>query len=274
MIGLFLTAWGLLLAWMAYSKGEAVLLEIGLVVSGSGAWIAGLHRLVRSHSAGRSVPGGLLLGWGVVGILAAIPSHSWIAALVCVLVLSAGLAVLGVLPLPAWAHSALAALGRIGPGLAVMGVGLFFVGVGLAGGASEGVPAFVVVAAGLAFFLAGAFVAFYQRGSPDSVLTRVLAALLVTSLATAGVVFPPSLLATAPLAVLSWIAVFRLVVQNRTGRDPLANWSDGRVLGLGCGITVTLVIVAAALLYHRSCALEPEARPPAEAAEPSRSPGP
>lgn len=264
-IGLFLSAWGLLLAWMGHQKGDSSLIGPGLGVAASGFWIAGLYRLVRNRGAGLAVVGGLFTGWGAIGGLAATSNRFWIGALVCAALLFAGLLLLGVLPLPVWGQRAVAAVRKIGVGLLPMGVGLFFIAVGLGGGASEGVPAFVPVAAGLVFFLAGLLIALAERTGRDTILTRVLAALLITAFATTAVVFPPSLLFMAPFAVLSWIAVARLVIQKRTGRDPLAGWSDGRILGLGCGITVLIGILIVAVVRLRSCAREPETRPPAEA---------
>jgi hypothetical protein len=239
----------------------------GLVVAASGAWITGLHRLVRNRAPGLAIAGGLLLGWGLTGGIAAARHEFWTGAIVCALLVYAGLLLLGVLPLPVWAQKPLAVVRRMGLGLVFMGAGLFFIAVGLGGGASEGVPAFVPVAAGLTFFLGGVLAASHRPGSPETVLSRVVVALLVTALATVGVVFPPSLLFTAPMAVLSWIAVVRLVVEKCTGRDPLAGWSDERQLGLGCGITVLIGILIIAVVQLRSCVQKPEARPPAEAVD-------
>ena len=264
-LGLFVTAWGLLLAWIGHEKGDTALIGPGLVVAASGAWIAGLHRLVRNRAKGLAVAGGLLTGWGLAGGIAAARYRSWFGAVVCAFPVYAGLLLLGVLPSPDWVQKVAAAARRYGIGLVFMGAGLFFVAVALAGGASKGVPAFVLVAAGLTFFLGGVLAASHRPGSPETVLTRVLVALLVTALGTTGVVFPPSLLFTAPMAVLSWIAVVRLVVEKRTGRDPFAGWSDERQLGLGCGVTVIIALLIVGLLQLRSCARQPEARPPAEA---------
>jgi len=261
-VGLGVTAFGLLLAWLAGPKKYPDLLPIGLVIAGSGVWIAGLHRLVRGRAPGLAITGGLLAGWGVVGGVAAARSRSWLGALVCTVLLLAGLLLLGVLPLPAWAQKAVAAVRRMGIGLLPMGMGLFIVAVGLGGGASEGVPMFVPVAAGLAFFFAGVGSAFEGR---DAVVSRILGALVVTSFAAVTVIVPPSLMFMAPFAVLSWIGVVRLVVEKRTGRDPLARWSEGQVLGLGCGVTLLIAILIVGLFQLRSCLQEPETRPPAEA---------
>ena len=276
-VGLVLTTFGLCLAWLARPKGFRELLPIGLVIAGSGVWIGGLHRLVRGRSPGLAATGGLFVGWGVVGGMAAGWNRLWIGALACAALFFVGLLLLGVVPLPAWGQRAVAAVRKIGLGLLPMGAGLVIIAVGLGGGASEGVPAFVPVAAGLVFFLAGVSVAFHKGGGGDTVLSRVFTALLVTAFAATAVVFPPSLLFMAPFAVLSWIAVVRLVIAKRTGRDPLAKWSDERVLGLGCGVTLLIGILIIGLLQLRSCVREPKARPPAEAVgrvrpRPTRSP--
>lgn len=210
-----------------------------------------------------AVAGGLFVGWGLAGGIAAARHELWIGAAVCALLVYAGLLLLGVLPAPVWVQKAVAVARRYGPGLLFVGAGLAVIGVGLAGGASVGVPAFVVVAAGLTFLLAG-LVAVQYRGQ-DTVLTRFLVALLVTALTAASTVFLPSFLFMAWFTVLAWIAVARLVVQTRTGRDPLAGWSDERQLGLGCGITVIIAALIIGVLQLRSCARPPETRPPAEA---------
>jgi len=258
--------------------GKGGLLPMGLVLTAFGlllAWLAGLHRLVRNRAPGLAVMGGLFVGWGVVGGVAAARNRFWIGVLVCAVLLFVGLLLLGVVPLPAWGQRAVAAVRKIGLGLAFMGAGLVIIAAGLGGGASEGVPAFVPVAAGLVFFLGGVLAALHEGGGGrDTVLSRIFAALIVTGLAAAGVVFPPSLLFTAPFAVLSWIAVVRLVIEKRTGSDPLAGWSDGRMLGLGCGITVLIGILIIAVVQLRSCVREPEARPPAEAVGDSLAPEP
>ncbi len=265
-VGPTLTALGLLLAWLAETDGIRDLLGVALVVIASGVWIAGLHRLVRGRSAGLAVMGGLFVGWGVVGGIAAALNRFWVGALACAALLFVGLLLLGVVPLPAWAQRAVAALRKIGMGLAVMGAGLVIIAVGLGGGASEGVPTVVPVAAGLAFFLGGVLAALHEGGGGrDTVPSRILVALLATALAAAGLVFPPSLLFTAPFAALSWIAVVRLVIERRTGSDPLAKWSDARVLGLGCSATIAIVILIAGLVLLRQCQEKPEVRPPAEA---------
>ena len=260
-VGLALTAFGLSLAFL-FHKGIEELPAIGLVMAGSGVWIAGLHRLVRRRAPGLAVSGGLFVGWGVVGGVAAARNRFWIGVLVCAALLFVGLLLLGVVPLPAWGQRAVGAVRRMGIGLLPMGVGLFIVAVGLGGGASEGVPMFVPVAAGLAFFFAGVGSAFEGR---DAVVSRILGALVVTSFAAVTVIFPPSLMFMAPFAVLSWIGVVRLVVEKRTGRDPLARWSEGQVLGLGCGVTLLIAILIVGLFQLRSCLQEPEIRPPAEA---------
>ncbi len=256
-VGLALTAFGLSLAWL-FHKGIEDLRAIGLVIAGSGVWIAGLHRLVRRRARGLAVMGGLFVGWGVVGGIAAAHSRFWIGALVCAVLLFVGLLLLGVVPLPAWAQRAVAPFRKIGVALVPMGAGLAIIAIGLGGGASEGVPTFVPVAAGLAFFFAGVGAVFYQSGGQDTVLTRIFSALLVTAFAAAAVVFPPSLLFMAPIAVLSWIAVVRLVVEKRTGTDPLAKWSDGQLLGLGCGVTVVIGILIIGLSV--AALVPPEAR--------------
>jgi hypothetical protein len=148
-----------------------------------------------------------------------------------------------------------------------MGVGLVITAVGLAGGASEGVPPFVPVAAGLVFFLGGVLAVLHQSGREDTLLSRTLAALVATGLASTAVVFPPALLLSSPIVVLFWIAVVRLAIQKRTGSDPLGRWSDERVLGLGCGVTVLIWILILGLFQVRSCVQKPEARPPAEAVD-------
>lgn len=266
-VGIFLSAWGLLLGWMGHARGDDALIGPGLAVAASGVWIAGLHKLVRSRPTGLAIAGGLCAGWGAIGGLAAAWHRSWIGAVVCAAILVAGLLLLGVLPRPAWAQKPIAVLRRIAFGLPFMAGGLVFVAVGIGGGASEGVPAFVPVAAGLAFFCAGLLAALSGTEIQDGLLTRTLVALVVSALATAGVVFPPSLLFTTPMAVLCWIAVARALVEWRSGRDPLAGWSDARVLGLGCGISVLLVILLIGSVQLRSCAPRPGPRPPAEAPE-------
>jgi len=153
--GLFVTVWGLLLAWIGHEKGDTALLAPGLVVAASGVWIAGLHRLVRNRATGLAVMGGLFVGWGVVGGTAAVLHRFWIGAFMCSALLVTGLLLLGMLPLPTWAQRPLAVVRKIGFGLVFMGVGLVITAVGLAGGASEGVPPFVPVVAGLVFFLGG-----------------------------------------------------------------------------------------------------------------------
>jgi hypothetical protein len=267
-VGLALTAFGLAVAGLAVHKGDAEMPPIGLVIAGSGAWIAGLHRFVRHRAPGLAIAGGLFAGWGVVGGIAAARSRSWFGAVVCATLLFAGLLLLGVVPLPAWGQRAVAAVRRMGWGLLPMGVGLFIVAVGLGGGASKGVPTFVPVAAGLAFFFAGVLSSLHTSGGGDTVVSRILGALLMTSFASTAVIFPPSLLFMAPIAVLSWVAVVRLVVEKRTGTDPLARWSDGQQLGLGCGVSLAIVTLIVGLIQVRSCVREPKAWPPAEAVGP------
>ncbi len=268
-VGLALTAFGLSLAFL-FHKGIEELPAIGLVMAGSGVWIAGLHRLVRHRATGLAVTGGLFVGWGVVGVVAAARNRFWIGVLVCAALLFVGLLLLGVVPLPAWGQRATAAVRKMGLALLPMGMGLIIIAVGLGGGASEGVPTFVPVAAGLAFFLGGVGTVFYLSGHQDTIRYRIFSALMVTGFAAAAVVFPPSLLFMAPIAVLSWIAVVRRVVERRTGIDPLAKWSDGQLLGLGCGVTLAIGILIIAVVQLHSCR-EPEARPPAEAVGQSRA---
>lgn len=264
-MGLVVAGFGVLLAWVGHREGNRDLLAIALVMAGSGVWIAGLHRLVRSRTPGLAIGGGLFVGWGVAGGVAAAQNRFWIGALVCAALLFVGLLLLGVVPLPAWAQRAVTVLRKRGPGLALMGAGLFITGQGLAGGASEGVPPFVLVAAGLVFLLAGVLVALHERRGQDTVLSRILVALLVTGLASTAIVFPPGLLLAAPIVVLSWIAVVRLVVEKWTGSDPLAKWSEERVLGLGVGVTLAIGFVIFGMLQLRSCLRPPEAGSPAEA---------
>jgi hypothetical protein len=166
-----------------------------------------------------------------------------------------------------WAQRAVAAVRKFGFGLAFMGMGLVITALGLAGGASEGVPKFVPVAAGLVFFLGGVLAVLHRSGREDTLLSRTLAALVVTGLASTAVVFPPGLLLSSPIVVLFWMAAVRLAIQKRTGSDPLGSWSDERVLGLGCGVTVLIWILIVGLFQARSCVQQPGARPPAEAVD-------
>ena len=271
-VGLMLTAFGLLLAWIAAHDGLDDLLVIALVMAGSGVWIGGLHRLLRGHAPGLAILGGLFSGWALVGAVAAALNGYWFLTLPCAVLLFVGLLVLGVVPLPGWAQRARAAIRRIGLGLLFMAAGLAIIATGLGGAASEGVPPFVPVVAGAVFLLGGTLAAIHESGSGDSLLARTLVALLVTGLATCSIVLPPrllalSLLATAPFTVLAWIAVARLVIERLTGRDPLATWSDQRVLGLGCVVTVAIGVLILGLVRLRSCVQEPRDRPPAEAVD-------
>jgi hypothetical protein len=150
-------------------------------------------------------------------------------------------------------------------GLAFIAAGLAIVAAGLGGAADEGVPVFVPVVAGAAFVLAGLIVVVHEGRRGDTLLARTLTALLVTGLTVVCVVIPPSLLAMGPITALAWIAVARLVIEKRTGRDPLASWSEARVLGLGCGCSVLAGLLLVGAAYAASCAQHPRERPPAEA---------
>lgn len=124
---------------------------------------------------------------------------------------------------------------------------------------------FVPVVAGAVFVLAGLTVIVHESGREETVLARTLTALLVTGLTSVAAAFPPSLLAMGPITALTWIAVARLVIEKRTGRDPLASWSEARVLGLGCGCSVLAGLLLVGAAYAASCAQHPRERPPAEA---------
>jgi hypothetical protein len=261
---------GLGFAWVASREGHVDLRAIGLVMAASGGWLAGLYRLVHGVARGRAIVGGLFTGWAVVGALAAAWNGYWVVTLPCAALLLAGLLVLGVVPLPAWGERALAVVRRFGFGLAFMAMGLFVVVASLGGATSEGTPPPVGVVAGAVFVLGGLLFVVHESGGGATVMVRTCNALLITGLAACAVALPPTLLAlsligTVPLTVLAWIAVARLVIQRRTGRDPLGTWSDQRVLGLGCGLSVALALLALGVLQLSSCLRQPGERPPAEA---------
>jgi hypothetical protein len=267
--GLVVTAFGIFLGWMALEH-QRELLPVALMVVGSGAWIGFAHRIVRGRDRALSVSGGLLCGWALVGGTACVRDALWIGAALCAALVYTGLLLLGALPSPGWVLKAVAFLRRFGLGLVFMGAGLFIVGLGLAGQASEGVPALVLVAAGVTFFLGGVLACQAARGAGDTLAMRTLVALLITAFAAVAVVFPFSLLFMIPLGVLAWIAVARLAATTLGWRDPLAGWSDERQLGLGCGISVVLVLLVVGVAQLRACARQPEGRLPAEAEEPKR----
>ena len=267
--GLFVAAFGIFLGWIAL-EGQRELLPGALMIVGSGVWIGFAHRVVRGRDPVLSIPGGLLCGWALAGGTASVRHALWLGAALCAALFYAGLLLLGALPTPAWVRATIDSFRRFGLGILFMGVGLFVVGLGLADQASEGVPAFVLVAAGVTFFLGGALAIQAGRGTGDTLAMRTLVALLMTAFTAASMVFPPSLLFMIPLTVLTWVAVARLATTTLGGRDPLAGWSDQRQLGLGCAISVVLVLLVIGGVQLRGCARQPERRLPAEAEDVKR----
>jgi hypothetical protein len=110
---------------------------------------------------------------------------------------------------------------------------------------SEGVPRWIGVSAGAVFFLTGLVVLRSATGGGAAVdlVNTILVAVLVTAFAAVSMVFPPGALFVVYFAVLCWIAVYRQIHTRVTGRDPLAGVSDARHLGLGCAVTIVLILV-------------------------------
>ena len=136
--------------------------------------------------------------------------------------------------------------GQILAGGVVLLVGLFFMLMSLGDPSmlSAGVPRFVGVGAGGAFFMAGVVVVRTAIvGAVDDLVNRVLAATLLSAFAAASMIFPPSGLFVGFLAVLGWIFVYRRLHERATGHDPFAGWSDGRQIGFGCLVTIILCAV-------------------------------
>lgn len=133
---------------------------------------------------------------------------------------------------------------------------------------SEGVPPWIGVAAGSVFFLAGVLVirGAKRGGSQDDFVTKVFVAVFVSVFAAVSMIFPPGGIFVAWLAVTCWIVVYRRIHQRVTGRDPLAGSSDAKQLGLGCLVTILLVlgvVLAAWTARDRpaSVPLQPERMP-------------
>jgi low affinity Fe/Cu permease len=149
-----------------------------------------------------------------------------------------------------------------------MAAGLGFTLLAIGGAQSEGVPQLVLVAAGITILLAGVMVTLARTGRSDTILFQIVAALVATGLASTAVVFPPGLCISGFVVVAIWIGVIRRVIEKLRGRDPLAGWSDQRVMGLALAVTVLLVLTVAGVLWQRSHALPPAVRLPAEAPAP------
>ena len=122
---------------------------------------------------------------------------------------------------------------------------------------SEGVPPWIGVSAGAVFFVTGLLVlgSATRGGAADDLVTTILSAVLVTAFAAVSMIFPPGAIFVVYFAVLCWIVVYRRIHARATGRDPLAGLSDGRQLGLGCVVTIVLilaVVLVAWLLKDRA----------------------
>lgn len=111
---------------------------------------------------------------------------------------------------------------------------------------SEGVPLWIGVSAGAVFFLSGLLVlgSATRGAAAGDLATTILTAVLVTAFAAVSTIFPPGAIFVVYFAVLCWIAVYRQVHARVTGRDPLAGLSDRRQLGLGCAVTIALILLA------------------------------
>jgi low affinity Fe/Cu permease len=156
-------------------------------------------------------------------------------------------------------------------GAAALVVGLALIVLVLANPESmaDGVPLWIGVAAGGVFALAGVLVIRGAKsgGSRHDFATEVLVAVFVSVFAAVSMIFPPGGIFVAWLAVTCWIGVYRRIHERVTGRDPLAGSSDGKQLGLGCLVTILLIlgVVLAAWLTGD--------RPPPEPLLPERMPG-
>ena len=143
-----------------------------------------------------------------------------------------------------------------GAGAMLLGLLLMVMVIGDPAFMSEGVPLWIGVAAGGVFFLAGVLVlrSATKGGPVGDIVNTTLVAVLVSAFAAVSMIFPPSGILVGYFAVLCWILVYRRVHERVTGRDPLGGWSDRKQLGLGCLVTITLilaVILVAWLVTHR-----------------------
>ena len=133
---------------------------------------------------------------------------------------------------------------------------------------SEGVPQWIGVSAGAVFFVAGLVVLrSATRGAADDLVNTVLVAVLLTAFAAVSMIFPPGAIFVVYFAVLCWIAVYRQIHARVTGRDPLGSLSDGRQLGLGCVVTIALILVVVLVAWLM------KDRPPAVPLLPERPTG-
>jgi hypothetical protein len=110
---------------------------------------------------------------------------------------------------------------------------------------SEGVSPWVGILAGGVFFLTGVILV----GSAtrwlrnDGLVSRLLVASLLTSIAAVAMVFPPGGIVAAFLAVHGWIAVYRWLHKRVTGNDPMGSMSQEKQFGVGCLVYLALVLL-------------------------------
>ncbi len=99
------------------------------------------------------------------------------------------------------------------------------------------------IAAGAAFALVGLILIAHGLGigREDGGWRMLLQSIFLTSFALVSfIAFPPGGIFVVLIAVLSWIGLLRALVKSARGRDPLEDWSQEKVLGLGCIATVGL----------------------------------
>jgi len=283
--GLAFLAFGSLLVWAGYhlQGWDSPVLLIGAVLDAMGLWVL-LGRLAFPRVDPLRVLGGVLCAALGLGCLAG----------GVFFVLTGAWQGLGLLPFGAlWLLGAAMVFNvqhrllrrwlpedardkAIGGGVAIT-CGMIIVPMIIANpsGMSEGVPLFVGVAAGGAFFLAGVLlIGDATRLMPSGgILYNVVVALLVTDFGLVSFVFPPSALFVAVIAVQVWVGVYRKIHEKVTGRDPLGALSQAKQFGVGCLVALVLALVIVLLAWLNRPTPPPE-NLPLEAPPSMNSPSP